>query len=214
SALAEEAERSGAALLVAGVHRRGGGLRGLGHTAGHLVVHAPCPVLLVHADDGARAAPEDPAHRPRALVALEPDDAAAAAAADALRLLAPPDREDGGFELVLLEAVHAPALALGGEAHGHDARHAERRSPELAALERAAARLRARGHAVPELEEPARVTASELLERAEARDVDLVVTALRHGGLLGRVGGGAAGRAAPRLPCPLLAVPLPEDADA
>lgn len=209
-ALVEEAERTGAALLVAGVHRRGGGLLGLGHTAGYLVVHAPCPVLLVHADDGARAAPQDPDHRPRVLLAVEPDDAAAAAAADALRLLAPPDREDGGLELVLLEAVHAPALTLGGEVPGHDAEHAERRSPELAALERAAARLRARGHAVPELEAPARVTASELLERAAAREVDLVVTALRRGGLLARLGGGAAGRAAPRLPCPLLAVPLSE----
>lgn len=207
-ALVEEAARAGASLLVAGVHRRGGGLRALGHTAGELVLHAPCPVLLVHADDPARGTPDEPGRPLRALVALEPEDMAAEAVADALRLLAPADRDEGGLELVLLEAVHTPALVLGGEPAEEEAKGG-RRSATLAALERAAELLRARGHRVPELEEPARITAAELLERAEARQVDLVVTALRDGGLLSRLGGGAAGRAAPRLPCPLLAVPLP-----
>lgn len=212
-ALAEEARKAGAALIVAGVHRHAGGLLALAHTPGQLIRQAPCPVLLVHADDRGQTGPATGTGAPRALVALEPDDAAVETVAKALRLVAPTGARNGGFELVLLAARHAPALRVGGEAPGRTEPAEAHRSPELAALEHAAEIFRSRGHTVSELEEPARITPAELMERSEARNVDLVVTGLR-GGLLDRLGLGAPGRAAPRLATPLLVVPLPPTPDA
>lgn len=205
--LVEEARARAADLLVAGVRRHGRQLLP-GHAHAHLLHHATCPLLLVHADDPTRGAPHGPGQLRHVLLAMDADEDAARAAADALRLLTEAGREDGGLRVTLLEASHQPALVLGGETRRRGTTGTQRRSPELATLERAAARLRARGHSVPGLEGPTHVAAAELCERAEALHADLVVTALAEGGLLRRLGGGVAGRAAPRLPCPLLHVPV------
>jgi nucleotide-binding universal stress UspA family protein len=170
-AIAEEAVRAGAQLVVLTTHGRGGFSRmWLGSVTTELLRHSSLPLLVVRAGDEAPAAAERPAH---VLVPLDGSDVAEQVLEHALAVVAPYDARFTLLRVVSMGASMLPYDQTFWTATEQRVLEGERAAAEdymLALVER----LRARGvpaEGVVVLEsDPART----ILREAEERRADLV----------------------------------------